>query len=111
MEMCSGFECTLNRIGDRYQGQHLLQECEKCTAYLRALPGLGVSPFRYLVAWDDVSTPRQWALEDLTFLAAHNITAIVGLLHHGSGPKNTSLRPTQSFSALADANNLFAARV
>ena len=111
MEMWSSFECTLNRIGDSYQGQQLLQEFEKCTAYLCAFPDLGVSPFRCLVAWDDVSTPWLWALEDLAFLAAHNITAIVGLVHHGSGPKNSSLRPTQSFSALEDANNLFAARV
>ena len=82
-----------------------------CTAYLRVFPDLGVSAFRYLVAWDDVSTLWRWVLEDLAFLAAHNITAIVGLVHHGSGPKNTSLRPTLSFSALADTNNLSAARL
>ena len=91
MEMWAGFECTLNRVGDSYQDQLLPQEREMRVAALRALPALGVSAFRYRVAWEDVSTPWAWVTEDLAFLAAHNIKPIIGLIHHGSGPLHTSL--------------------
>ena len=91
MEMWAGFECTLNRVGDRYQDQLLPQERDKRTACLRALPRLGVKAFRYRVAWEDVATPWEWIEEDITFLTDHDIKPIIGLLHHGSGPKETSL--------------------
>lgn len=91
MEMWAGFECTLNRVGDRYQDQLLPHERDKRTACLRALPGLGVKAFRYRVAWEDELTPWNWVEEDIEFLTEHEIKPIIGLLHHGSGPKNTSL--------------------
>jgi dTDP-4-dehydrorhamnose reductase len=91
MEMWAGFECTLNRVGDSYQDQLLPREREMRIACLRALPELGVSAFRYRIAWEDVSTPWEWVEEDLAFLAANNIKAIIGLVHHGSGPQDTSL--------------------
>ena len=91
MEMWAGFECTLNRVGDRYQDQLLPKERHMRTACLRALPGLGITKFRYRVAWEDVSTPWEWVEEDIQFLTDHGIKPIIGLIHHGSGPKETSL--------------------
>lgn len=68
-----------------------MQERDMHTACLRALPGLGIAAFRYRVAWEDVSTPWEWVEEDISFLTEHNIKPIIGLIHHGSGPKDTSL--------------------
>lgn len=91
MEMWAGFECTLNRVGDRFQDQLLPTEREMRTACLKSLPALGVTAFRYRIAWDDVSTPWEKVAEDLSLLTSHNIKPIIGLLHHGSGPMETSL--------------------
>ncbi len=91
MEMWAGFECTLNRVGDRYQDQLLPEEREMRKACLRALPALGITAFRYRVAWEDVSTPWDWVTEDINFLTENGINPIVGLMHHGSGTQETSL--------------------
>lgn len=91
MEMWAGFECTLNRVGERYQDQLLPQERDLRKACLRALPSLGVSAFRYRVAWEDVSTPWDWVKDDIDYLTEHNIKPIIGLIHHGSGPSHTNL--------------------
>ncbi|MFN3619994.1 sugar nucleotide-binding protein [Sphingorhabdus sp.] len=91
MEMWAGFECTLNRVGDRYQDQLLPEERNMRTACLRALPGSGITGFRYRVAWEDVTTPWEWVEDDLKFLQANGIKPIIGLVHHGSGPEHTSL--------------------
>ena len=89
--MWAGFECTLNRVGDRYQDQLIPEEREIRKACLRALPSLGVSAFRYRVAWEDASTPWEWVADDIAFLTGHDIRPIIGLIHHGSGPSHTSL--------------------
>ena len=91
MEMWAGFECTLNRVGDRYQDQLRPQEREVRQACLRALPSLGISAFRYRVAWEDSSTPWEWVKEDVDFLIQNEINPIIGLIHHGSGPSHTNL--------------------
>lgn len=89
--MWAGFECTLNRVGDRFQDQLLPTERAMRTACLEALPELGVSAFRYRIAWDDLATPWEAVTEDIGLLTSHNIKPIIGLLHHGSGPRGTSL--------------------
>lgn len=91
MEMWAGFECTLNRVGDRFQDQLLPSERKMRTDCLDALPALGITAFRYRIAWDDVSTTWDTVTQDIASLASHNIKPIVGLLHHGSGPAGTSL--------------------
>lgn len=91
MEMWAGFECTLNRVGDRFQDQLLPTERKKRTHCLESLPALGVTAFRYRIAWDDVSTPWDTVAQDIALLTSHNIKPIIGLLHHGSGPADTSL--------------------
>ncbi len=91
MEMWAGFECTLNRVGDRFQDQLLPTERKKRTHCLESLPALGFTAFRYRIAWDDVSTPWDTVAQDIALLTSHNIKPIIGLLHHGSGPADTSL--------------------
>jgi dTDP-4-dehydrorhamnose reductase len=91
MEMWAGFECTLNRVGDRFQDQLLPTERAMRSACLKSLPALGVTAFRYRIAWDDVATPWEAVTEDIASLTSQNIKPIIGLLHHGSGPRDTSL--------------------
>lgn len=91
MEMWAGFECTLNRVGDQYQDQLLPEERNMRKACLRALPTMGITAFRYRVAWEDVLTPWEWVTDDISFLTQNGIKPIVGLMHHGSGPQDTSL--------------------
>ena len=91
MEMWAGFECTLNRVGDRFQDQLLPTERAMRSACLESLPALGVTAFRYRIAWDDVATPWEAVIEDIALLTSQNIKPIIGLLHHGSGPRDTSL--------------------
>lgn len=91
MEMWAGFECTLNRVGDRFQDQLLPRERKMRTDCLESLPALGITAFRYRIAWDDALTTWDTVTQDIASLVSHNIKPIIGLLHHGSGPAETSL--------------------
>lgn len=95
-EVWGGIECTINRVGDSWFDQ--LQYAglyEK--KYIEALADLGIKKLRFPILWEkhqrDRSTPIDWTWtgEQLTFLKAHNIDVIAGLLHHGSGPAFTNM--------------------
>lgn len=102
MEMWAGFECTLNRVGERFQDQLLPNEREMRLQCMRLLPSLGITAFRYRIAWEDESTPWSHYEEDMAFFAANNITPILGLVHHGSGPAHTSLLDDNFADGLAE---------
>lgn len=89
--MWAGFECTLNRVGERYQDQLLPSERTMRLECMRLLPRLGINAFRYRIAWEDETTPWSQYAEDMAFFADNSITPILGLVHHGSGPAHTSL--------------------
>jgi dTDP-4-dehydrorhamnose reductase len=111
MEMWAGFECTLNRVGDSYQDQLLPDERNMRTACLRALPALGVTAFRYRVAWEDISTPWEWVKRDIQFLNENRIKPIIGLTHHGSGPPHTNLLADDFAEGLANHAQKIARRM
>lgn len=89
--MWAGFECTLNRVGERYQDQLLPSERAMRLECMRLLPRLGIKAFRYRIAWEDETTPLSQYEDDMAFFAENGITPILGLVHHGSGPAHTSL--------------------
>ena len=91
MEMWAGFECTLNRVDERYQDQLLPNERDMRLQCMRLLPALGITAFRYRIAWEDETTPWSHYEEDMEFFTANNIAPILGLVHHGSGPAHSSL--------------------
>lgn len=90
-------ECTVNRVGDRYIDQ--LQRCghRQRPDDLERFRALGLRTLRYPVLWEH-SAPD--SLQELDFshsdermaeLRRLGVRPIVGLLHHGSGPRYTSL--------------------
>ncbi len=93
-EVWAGPECTLNRVGDRYFDQLAMTGHDARLDDLDRLAGLGVKKVRYPVLWERHSGPRidwRWADERLKRLRELGLRPIVGLVHHGSGPRHTSL--------------------
>lgn len=103
-----GFECSIVRIGEEYRDQlgetgHGAREKD-----LDILPRLGLKTVRHGILWEHVAPdePGQynWQSSDtrLRILASRGITPIVGLLHHGSGPRYTHLLDPDFPQRLAD---------
>ncbi len=97
LELWGGIECTLNRVGDCYHDQLKFAGHDARPDDLAAIASLGIRTLRYPVLWEEVA-PRslsrpQFGRSDarLRRLQAAGIEPIVGLLHHGSGPRYTSL--------------------
>ncbi len=97
VELWAGVECTVNRVGDQYFEQ--LERNGHATRIddLDLFASLGIKAIRYPVLWERTAPegPQQanwsWADERLQRLRELGIRPIVGLLHHGSGPRHTSL--------------------
>ncbi len=92
-----GVECTVNRIGDRYFHQldrngHALRLDD-----LDRFASLGIRALRYPVLWERIapdglaSADWSWTDQRLPELRSLGIEPIVGLVHHGSGPRQTHL--------------------
>jgi dTDP-4-dehydrorhamnose reductase len=96
--MWAGLECTVNRTVHGYANQ-----CSRNGHDLRALDdldlfaALGIQKLRYPVLWEstapDAGDELNFAPPDarLRRLRELGVDPIVGLLHHGSGPRYTSL--------------------
>ena len=97
LELWGGIECTLNRVGPRYHDQLSFSGHARRVSDLHALTSLGLKALRYPVLWEHAApaSPDQidlsWADERLELLDRAQIDPIVGLVHHGSGPRYTSL--------------------
>lgn len=97
IEVWGGVECTLNRVHDRYVDQVELSRHAHRPEDLERFASLGLRAIRYPVLWerhapDSLSTPEwQWADTRLAQLRELGVRPIAGLLHHGSGPRYTSL--------------------
>jgi dTDP-4-dehydrorhamnose reductase len=96
-ELWGGIECTVNRVGDEYHSQ--LEFGGHCTRLsdLDLLAELGLRTLRYPLLWE-LTAPDgvaradwRWGDERLGRLRELGIRPIVGLVHHGSGPRHTSL--------------------
>jgi dTDP-4-dehydrorhamnose reductase len=96
-EVWGGIECTLNRVGDRYFDQFRSQGHDRRPEDLDRIAALGIRTLRYPVHWERVAPRHQdqedWSLcdERLGRIRSLGMTPIVGLLHHGSGPRWTGL--------------------
>jgi len=111
LELWGGVECTVNRVGDRFHDQLRASGHHQRDGDIDAIACLGVKAVRYPVLWERTeSRPGchefAWSDRRLAMLQAHDITPIVGLLHHGSGPPHTHLldpRFPQLFASYAGA--------
>lgn len=96
-ELWAGIECTVNRVGDLYFDQLELSRHATRDEDLDLLAGLGVSAVRYPVLWERTAPEgverAAWSWPDarLRRLKELSLRPVVGLVHHGSGPRTTSL--------------------
>jgi dTDP-4-dehydrorhamnose reductase len=97
LEVWGGLECTVARIGNAFRDQiaetgHLARPGD-----LEAVRALGLQALRYPVLWETVAPDHPdecdwiWPDERLDAMRSLGLRPIVGLLHHGSGPRYTSL--------------------
>jgi dTDP-4-dehydrorhamnose reductase len=116
LELWGGIECTVNRVGDTYHDQLSFSGHARRDSDLHALGTLGIKSLRYPVLWEHAA-PRSaddvdftWADRRLTKIRELGITPIAGLLHHGSGPRYTSLLDPEFPRKLANYSGQVARR-
>src|ERR1041385_6994665 len=97
LELWGGIECTVNRVGNRFNDQlELNGHCARSDDIDRCAE-LGLRVLRYPLLWeriapgDPADVNWKWADERMSRMRELGIEPIVGLLHHGSGPRHTSL--------------------
>ena len=101
LELWAGPECTVNRLGDRYRDQLELTGFARRLEDLDRLAELGVKRLRFPLLWERTAplSPGQhewhWSDQRLERLRELNVKPIVGLMHHGSGPRYTNLLDPQ----------------
>src|SRR5829696_3220067 len=119
LEMWGGLECTINRVGDRYFRQlerngHLGRGTD-----IEMFAGLGIRAIRYPVLWEQYAPQHEdrdgtidWSMshDRLVRLRTLGVRPIVGLTHHGSGPRHTSLVDPGFADGLARYASLVAER-
>lgn len=95
LELWGGLECTVNRVGDQYFDQTVRTGHEQREDDLERFAELGLRTLRYPVLWERImpgDTPDwSWTDARLNRMRELGITPILGLVHHGSGPRHTSL--------------------
>lgn len=97
LEMWAGIECTVNRVGDAFFDQMARSGHAHRTDDLDRFASLGIRTLRYPLLWERTVTsdPNRydwsWADERLPRMRDLGIRPILGLVHHGSGPRGTSL--------------------
>ncbi|AUX46254.1 dTDP-4-dehydrorhamnose reductase [Sorangium cellulosum] len=95
IEIWGGVECTVNRVCDEYHDQLDRNGHADRLDDLERFADLGIRALRYPVLWErtapDGRASFAWADARLGKLRALGVRPIVGLVHHGSGPRRTSL--------------------
>ncbi|HYC85963.1 MAG TPA: family 1 glycosylhydrolase [Chryseosolibacter sp.] len=93
-ELWGGLECSFNRVKGKYFDQLAYSKhYDRIAEDLQAIAALGITSIRYPVIWEKYQPKRHssiyWDHAELalTTLQQYRIKPIVGLVHHGSGPK------------------------
>ena len=96
-ELWGGVECTVNRVGDASFDQLEYSGHARRLDDLDRFAELGLARLRFPVLWERTAPcaekPDRFDFSDhgLRRLSELGVRPIVGLLHHGSGPRHTSL--------------------
>ncbi|MFC3069506.1 family 1 glycosylhydrolase [Phenylobacterium soli] len=97
LELWGGHEQTVNRVGGVFHDQTVRSGHHQRLGDLERFAALGLKALRYPVLWERVAPRRpdehdwRWTDERLARIRALGMRPIAGLLHHGSGPRYTSL--------------------
>ncbi|HUQ04114.1 MAG TPA: hypothetical protein VM261_16560 [Kofleriaceae bacterium] len=109
-------ECTVTRIGDTYVDQIVRTAHDRCLDDLDRFAELGLRTLRLPILWErtapDGPATADWSWTDpyLERAQALGIRPIAGLMHHGSGPRDTSLLDDELPKRLAAYAGAVAAR-
>jgi dTDP-4-dehydrorhamnose reductase len=101
-------ESTVNRVGDSYCDQIELTGHDRRLDDLDRFAALGLRTLRYPLLWERTApgplagADWSWADQRVERLGALGLEPIVGLVHHGSGPRHTSLLDPAWPGLLAD---------
>lgn len=116
LEVWGGVECTVARVGDDVRDQLAETGHDRREDDLDRVAALGIRTLRYPILWERVAPDRpderDWRWTDRRFgrLRELGIAPIAGLLHHGSGPRYTSLVDPAMPQLLAQHAGAVAAR-
>jgi dTDP-4-dehydrorhamnose reductase len=97
LQLWGGVEGTVNRVGDQYFSQLEQNGHAGRLGDLEHFASLGIRALRYPILWErtapDGPASADWSWPDarLAELQGLGIRPIVGLTHHGSGPRHTNL--------------------
>jgi dTDP-4-dehydrorhamnose reductase len=94
LEMWAGVECTINRVDEQYRDQLALAGHYARPEDPDRVADLGVTTVRWPILWElHHENPEAWRHTDrvLTRFRERGVRVIAGLVHHGSGPRHTSL--------------------
>lgn len=97
LQLWAGVECTVNRVRDEWFDQLRASGHEDRPDDLDRFAELGVQALRYPALWERISPDRPdladfaWTDERLERLQALKLRPILGLAHHGAGPRYVSL--------------------
>jgi dTDP-4-dehydrorhamnose reductase len=108
LQLWGGLECTVNRVRDNYFSQMDRNGHAERLQDIERFASLGIRAVRYPVLWERTAPDGvdkadwSWSDERLPALQQLGVTPIVGLVHHGSGPRHTSLVSSDFPEKLAD---------
>jgi len=108
LALWGGVECTVNRVGERYFNQVERNGHERRPDDVERVIALGVKAIRYPVLWERVAPAGigtadwSWLDRQLPALRDAGVDVIAGLVHHGSGPRHTSLLEPTFATGLAE---------
>ncbi|MBC7896244.1 MAG: sugar nucleotide-binding protein [Cytophagaceae bacterium] len=110
-----GLECTVNRVGDSWFDQVARSGHDMRLADIDRFADLGIEAIRYPLLWERLAPDRpapRWERIDpfMDRLMASGLQPIAGLVHHGSGPRYTSLLDRNFGERLADFASAVARR-
>jgi dTDP-4-dehydrorhamnose reductase len=109
IELWGGPECTVARVGNAFSDQSKRTGHDERLDDLDRFASLGISALRYPALWE--RAPQwEWLDERLTRIRSLGLRPIVGLVHHGSGPLETSLLDPRFPERLASYAREVAAR-
>lgn len=116
LEMWGGVECTVNRVGDRYFDQIARTWHMAHLDDLDRFAELGLKTLRIPVLWEHVQPEHgsalnwRWADRALHRLRELGVRPIIGLLHHGFGPRWIDARAPEFAAELARYARMVAER-
>jgi dTDP-4-dehydrorhamnose reductase len=108
LELWGGCECTINRVGNRFHSQLARRKPAERLADLERIASLGIRTIRFPLLWEELAPSARgeidWTVADAQMKRVQELglRPIVGLVHHGSGPKYTSLVDPQFPELLAE---------